>query len=410
MELVPRSIAGWAAELLTETPVLVIEGARQVGKSTLAQMLSSDDAEYVSLDDEVVRAFAKDDPVGFVKSARERRLVIDEVQRCPEIVLPLKAEVDRDRRAGRFVLTGSANLLRVPGAQDSLAGRAMTIRLLPFSQGELVGRAEDWVAAVLRGATTGDEVQRADLIRRITIGGYPPVQRMSRRVRTAWLTDYANRLVERDSADLATAQVPVLRRLLHLIAAAPGQELVLERLAQELGVASRTVSRYVEILESLFLLQILPSWSRNLTKRQIQRPKAFLSDTGLASALTGLTSEHLASPHGADHLGPLLENFVVAELSKQAGWSSHDFTLSHFRDRNGAEVDVIIETARGVIAVEVKAAGSATRSHFKHLITLREGLGGEFLAGIVLNLGAPQQAGDRLWALPVTSLWRAASV
>lgn len=386
--------------------MVVVEGARQVGKSTLASMIGDDDTVFVTLDDDVTRAFARDDPVGFLSLAGTGRLVIDEVQRCPELILPLKAVVDRDRRPGRFVLTGSANLLRVPGAEDSLAGRAITVRLHPFSQGELCERREDWVTWLLNSArSTASSADRADIINRAVLGGYPVVQHLTSRLRTAWFKDYANRLVERDVTDIGEVQTHVLRKLLLLLAASPGAELVQDRLAQELGVARGTVVRYLELLESLFLIQRLPAWSRNLTKRQIQRAKVFLTDTGLNAALAGLSAEHLATIHGADHLGPLLEEFVVCELLRQQGWSSTEYQLSHYRDRHGGEIDIIVETPAGVVAVEVKSATVAAPHHFKHLKGLRDRLGDEFLAGVVLTTGMGQRAGDRLEALPLSTLW-----
>lgn len=406
MELVKRNVSAWVSDLLEVSPIVVIEGARQVGKSTLASTLVDESTTSTTMDDDVTRTYAHDDPSGFLASAGEGRLVIDEIQRCPELILPLKAAVDRDRRPGRFVLTGSANLLRLPGAEDSLAGRAMTVRLHPFSQGELSGAKEDWVTALLAGVadptTRGD---RQDTVERLTRGGYPVIQSMLPRLRTAWLKDYANRLVERDAADLGSVQVPILRRLLSLLAAAPGAEVVQEQLAQELGVTRPTVGRYLELLESLYLIHRLPAWSRNLTKRQIQRPKCYLTDTGLAAALSDLGVSHLTSIQGADHLGPLVENFVVCELLRQQGWSETEFQLSHYRDRHGSEVDIIIETPRGVVAVEVKAAAAATASHFRHVTTLRDKLGDEFLLGVVLTTGSGQRAGDRLLALPMSTLW-----
>lgn len=406
MEFVPRALDSWAREVMAVSPILVVEGARQVGKSTLVRVLADSFDVFTTMDDDVTRTFARDDPVGFLRSSGDRRLVIDEIQRCPQLILPLKAEVDRDRRPGRFIVTGSANLLRLPNAEDSLAGRAMTIRLHPFAQAELSKRPSDWVTSVLAGAdpaaVTSD---RVDIVDRVVKGGYPAVEGLGPRLRTAWLRDYALRLVERDAADIAPAQIGALRQLLALVSAAPMAELVFERLAQELGLARATVQRHLEILETLFLVERVPSWSRNLTKRQIQRPKVFLTDPALAVALSGLSAEHLASPQGSDHFGPLLENFVVSELRRQQGWSSTDFTLSHYRDRHGPEVDLIIETPRGVLAVEVKSSTTARPAHFKHLIELRERLGGEFLGGIVLTTGSGQRAGDRLAAMSVASLW-----
>ncbi len=406
MDLLKRNVSEWLDEVLETSPIVVVEGARQVGKSTLVSMLPDDSTVFTTMDDDATRSYALDDPVGFLGSAGRGRLVIDEIQRCPELVLPLKAAVDADRRPGRFILTGSANLLRLPGAKDSLAGRAMTVRLHPFSQGELAGATDDWVTWLLHADRGSFPVaDRADLAARVAAGGYPSVQGVSPRMRKAWLLDYASRLVERDAADIAPAQASVLRKLLLLLAAAPGAELVHERLAQELGVARGTVVRYLDLLESLFLIQRLPSWSRNLTKRQIQRPKCYLTDSGLAAALSGLDAQHLASIQGADHFGPLVENFVVGELTRQRTWSSTEYTLSHYRDRTGTEVDVIIETPRGIIAVEVKSAVAATSAHFTHLKGLRDRLGDEFLAGVVVTTGLGQRAGDRLESLPISSLW-----
>lgn len=408
MDLLPRHLRRLADELLDVTPVLVIEGARQAGKSTLAhQFVPGGLSTVVTLDDPQVRAFASLDPVGFLQSAGAGRLVIDEVQRMPSLMLPLKLAVDLDRRPGRFVLTGSANLLRVPGSEDSLAGRALTLRVQPFSQGEIEQRVDDWVTRLSAdpAGAIGRQPDRGDIVGRMVRGGYPAVQGLSPRAMGLWLKGYADRLLERDSADLGTLQVPVLRRLLMLVAAAPGAELVLERFAETLGVARSTVQRYLDILEALFITTTLPQWSRSLTSRQTRRAKCYVTDSGLLAALNNHTAERLLSPLGVDHLGGVVETFVVNELRRQQGWSETPFELSHFRDRNGAEVDVIIETDRGVIAVEVKAAGSAQTRDFKHLALLRDRLGDECIAGVVMHLGPAGRVGDRLWAMPVTSLW-----
>ncbi|HQA31306.1 MAG TPA: ATP-binding protein [Propioniciclava tarda] len=407
MHLLQRAVRPWVSELLSTSPIVVVEGARQVGKSTLVGMVAPETAVHATMDDDVTRAFASDDPVGFLRSAGPAGLLtIDEIQRCPELILPLKAEVDRDRRPGRFLLTGSANLLRLPGAEDSLAGRAMTVRLRPFAQDELLGEPSDWVTSTLSGSPPAAvSSDRRDVVERLVTGGYPVVQGLTPRVRVAWLRDYANRLVQRDAADVASAHVATLRKLLSLIAAAPMGELVGERLAEALGVARATALRHLEILEALFLVERVPSWSRSLTSRQIQRPKVLLTDSGLAAALSGMSADHLASPRGSDHLGLLLENFVACELMRQQGWSATEFELSHYRDRHGAEVDIIVETPQGVLGVEVKSATVARAGHFKNLIQLRDRLGSEFLAGVVLTTGTGQRAGDRLMALPVDSLW-----
>lgn len=406
MDILARNVESVVLERLEISPIVVISGARQVGKSTLAAKLSGDSALYVTMDDELTRSFALDDPTAFLSQAGAGRLVIDEIQRCPGIILPLKAEVDRDRRPGRFILTGSANLLRVPGAEDSLAGRAMNVRLHPFSQGEVEGRTEDWVTRVLNRQDMTAQSDRNNVINRICKGGYPPVQDFSDRLRTSWLRDYADRLLERDSQEFGSARVPELKKLLHILAAEPGSELVLEKLANHIGVARSTVGRYVDLLESLFLIYRLPSWSRNLTTRQVKRPKCYLTDPAVAAALTKQSADHLSSIRGSDHLGGLMENFVVCELLRQQAWSATDYSLSYYRDSNGGEVDLIIETPQGVIAVEIKAAAAATQRHFKNLITLRQKLGEEFIAGIVITTAQGATVGDRLHAIPVTNLWQ----
>ncbi len=407
MDLLHRHLTPMVTDTLGFSPVVVLEGARRAGKSTLTTMLNDEDnTVHTTMDDPLARQLAHDDPIGFLTQAGQGRLIIDEMQRAPQLILPLKYLVDQDPRSGRFLLTGSANLLRVPGSEDSLAGRALTLRLEPFSQGELARHRDDWVTAITSFKDLPDRGNRTELVSLVARGGYPSVQGLSETGRHRWLCDYTDRLIQRDATELGTLQVPVLQRLLSLVASAPGAELIRERLGEALSVSRSTVDRYLDILESLFLIRRLPAWSRNLTTRQIRRPKVFLTDSGLTAALLNLRENRLSSLHGSEHFGALLECFVANELLRQQSWTETPFELYHYRDRHGAEVDFVIETPAGVIAVEVKATTSPTPAHFKHLIALRERLGDEFLAGVVLGSEASAKAGDRLWALPVSSLWQ----
>lgn len=271
--------------------------------------------------------------------------------------------MDSDPQPGRFVLTGSANLLRVPGAEDSLAGRAVTVRLEPFFQGETQRHCDDWVTLVATLTELPEPGDRADLVKQVAAGGYPRVRQLSGSARQLWLRDYTERLFERDSAELGTLQVPVLCRLFGLVASSVSGELVQERFAEKLGISRPTVRRYLDVLDSLFLVRLIPAWPRNLTRRQAGRPKIQVTDSGLVAAHLELGAEHLVSMSGAEHFGMLLECFVTNELSRQQSWSATTFQVSHYRDRHGGEVDLIIETPMGIIAVEVKATVSPTQAH-----------------------------------------------
>lgn len=401
------------AESLADTPVVVLQGARQTGKSTLVGDLGSRwGGLVVTLDDSIQRAAARADPETFLRQAPGRLMVIDEIQRVPELILAAKAEVDRDRRPGRFLLTGSADLLRVPGAEDSLAGRAETLELAPLSQGEIESREDDLIAklwnndlSVLAGWTTRQT--RDDLVQRIVRGGLPEsVSRHGRR-RSAWLRDYARRLVRRDARELARTPPERLARALALLAANQSGELVAAQLAGRLGVSAPTASSDVAQLQALYLVDVIPSWSRSHTQRLVGRTKAFVVDSGLCATLNRLDEGQLLSPLGLNHLGPALEGFVAAELTRQRTWSEEDFELSHFRESGGAEVDLVITGPAGsVLGIEVKATTSITMAHFAGLARFRRRVGDQFRGGIVLYAG--QQAlsfGPGLLALPVSALW-----
>jgi predicted AAA+ superfamily ATPase len=408
-----RHVAPLIVEALDTFPAVVIEGARQVGKSTLAAELSTHpDAVSVTLDDDDVRAAAVADPATFVSQAGRGRLTIDEVQRSPELLLAIKASIDRDRRPGRFLLTGSSDLLRLPSASESLAGRAVTIPLGTFSQGELEGRSEAFIDRFIAGGSTlarfVTELDRTDLVERVVVGGYPEVQSLSPRMRDLWFDSYATRLVTRDSRQFTRASDPGrLAALLRLMAANQTGELVKARLARDAGMPEVAASVALDVLQTMFLVGALRPWTPNLTSREVGRPKTFVTDSGLAARLARLTGQALAAPLGSSHLGGQLEGFVAGELRRQAAWSPQPYELFHFRDRAGLEVDLIAELDDGaIVGIEVKAGATVKGEHFRGLAALRERLGNRFVGGVVLNTS--QRAlpfGDRLWSAPVSALW-----
>lgn len=412
MDLFRRHSEARALEYLQHFPVVVIQGARQVGKSTFAGVLAGQkESLQLTLDDGAVRTAAAEDPEAFVSQASGGLLVIDEIQRAPQLLVSIKAAVDRARRPGRFLLTGSSDLLRLEDSSDSLAGRAVSLELRGLSQGELRSKPDDFAARIRAGAnhaTFHTETARKDYVAALARGGYPELQTLPARMRSVWLDSYLERIVRRDAVDIVNLSDPSrLRKILALTAANQAGELVPARIARAASIAVSTINRDLELLETLYLLDRLPPYSHNLTSRQTGKAKALISDPALAVRLAGLEEAQLLDLTGSDFLGGQLEGLVVSELLKQRTWSAEEYTLSHFRDSDGPEVDVLIEFHDGkVIALEVKASSTVRPQHLTGLRKMRELLGDRFLAGIVLNTAQQAHAlGDRLAALPVAALW-----
>ena len=397
---------------LADTRVVLIHGSRQVGKSTLAAMVIAGrpGAVSVTLDDAPTLAAASTDPVSFVQRTAATML-IDEVQRVPGLLLAIKAEVDRDQRPGRFLLTGSAQVLALPKVTDALAGRVEPIELWPFSQGELRGRRDDFVATLFNRvpAAYQSALRKADYLEIAATGGYPEItRRPSPARRRRWFDSYLQTLAQRDIRDIADLErLSEIPRLLRMIAARSANVVNVEALARESGMSGPTFRRYLNLLELTFLVQRVPAWSNNRTSRAIHAPKAYVSDSGLLTHLLGANATSLGEPGGA--AGPVLETFVAMELRRQLGWSEQPASLHHFRTKDGVEVDSVLETPDGRVAgVEVKAGATVTARDFKGLRIVRDLLGPQFAAGVVLYCGTQTLPfGERLWAVPMAALWEA---
>lgn len=410
--LLHRNAIEVAADVLAHIPVSVIQGARQVGKSTLAGMLAEDRASrLVTLDDPATLAAARVDPVGFVDQFPEGTLVIDELQQQPDLLRVIKASVDRDRRPGRFLITGSADLLRLRGEVDSLAGRAVTVRLRGLSQGERIGRRDDLIAHLASRlsdpAATRSTWRRADYVRAYGLGGFPEVSQLPRRLRARWLDSYLERVLERDAASLPSGgRSGRLRSVATLVAANQSGELVRARLAMQANIPATTITAYLDALDAVFLVDHVPPWTPNLTRREIGRTKGFVSDTALALRLARVTEQQLV-PITADMIGGFTESFVAGELHKQQEWSETHFQLFHYRDRDGVEVDLVAELDDGrVIGMEIKSTATIKPEHFKGLRFLRDTLGERFVAGVVLAMvESGHRHDDRLWGMPIASVW-----
>ncbi|MGH3813116.1 MAG: ATP-binding protein [Pseudonocardiaceae bacterium] len=393
--------------------VVGVIGPRQGGKSTLAQLIVevTRDARYVTLDNLSVRTEAERDPHGFVAD-RPGLLVIDEVQRVPELLLAIKAEVDRDDRPGRFLITGSSQLSANKGVTETLAGRIVRFELWPMSQGELAGTREQFVDAVFQDGPApegGSDLVKRDYLRRATAGGYPEALRLDGVHRDDWFDSYVETVVEREapaiSASPRTAELP---RLVRLVAARHGGLLNVADLARDAALPERTVYRYLETLEAVFLVRRVPAWTANLSSRETRAAKIYLTDPGLAAHLRGVDLETLATPElalGAD--GPVIEGFVVCELLRQSSWSRSRPSLMHYRERNGSEIDIIVENRRRqLVGIEVKSAADVSGRDVRPLTQLRDRIGDRFVAGIILYCGSEMlRLGDRIRGLPISSLW-----
>lgn len=410
MDVFRRHLTTPLLAALGDTPVVLLHGARQVGKSTLVQGIASGHhpARYLTLDDATVLSAARGDPVGFI-SGLEGPLVIDEVQRAPELFLPIKAAVDRDRRPGRFLLTGSANVLLLPKLSESLAGRMEVLGLWPLSQGEISGVVEEFIdrvfapTMVLPSSTT---LERDELARRIAAGGYPEAVLRSPARRPAWFRSYVTTILQRTVRDIADIErLHEIPRLLSVLAARTGTLLNVADLSRTLGIPQTTLQRYLALLQTTFLVHLLPAWSAKVRKRLLKSPKILIVDTGLAGHLAGVDSRAL--PTHPELWGPFVETFLAMELMKQAGWSTTQPTLYHLRTAKGEEVDVVLEAPSGeIVGVEIKAAVSVGADDVRGLRILAEIAGRRFLRGILLYLGSQAVPfGTNLYALPISSVW-----
>lgn len=413
----PRACGLVAEDYLTTFRVVILNGPRQAGKTTLLRHLQAQHGgTLLSLDDEQLLQAALADPVAFADIGPEPRL-IDEVQRAGDpLVRAIKAQVDAEPRPGRYVLAGSTRFLATPSLSESLAGRGAVVEVWPFSQGEFEGRFETFIDLAFNDqeallALKPPVSDRADYFQRVCRGGFPEAALITTaRARRAWFRSYVQAIAERDIREMARINEPsAITTLLSYLASITAQEHNVVNTSNKTGLHRTTVNRYLELLEAVFLIHRLPSWSRNLTTRVVKHAKLHLTDTGLAASMLGVSPESLANPV-APARGPLIETFIVNELAKQASWSESPVRLHHWRVSGGAEVDLVLERDDGqIIGIESKAASTVTVDDFRGLAALRDLVGAQFVQGIVLHTGRqhPVGFGDRLVSLPIASLWEA---
>ncbi len=417
MDLFKRHLQPLIEETLTWARVIMLHGARQSGKTTLARMIAeADNGTYLSMDNEELREVVLDDPLTFLSNQRYP-LVIDEAQRGGDrLVLAVKQLVDEERTPGRFLLTGSTNFLTVPRISESLAGRVQIFRLWPLSEAELAGvrpnEIDLWFEGTPRPAPASD-FNRASYLERACRGGYPEVVSLDGSPRHRWFQGYIETVIQRDIAELtdirkASAIAPLLRWTAGLTSSTVN----FSDASRQLGISRPAIANYFEWLQTVFLVHELPAWSRSLTASTARRPKFHITDSGLAASLLGVGAEALASPT-APATGPLLETFAANEIARQLSASTRAYTLSHYRDHKDREIDLILKADNDdVVAVEVKSTSSPTSKHLAHIQWFRDKLDavspGAFRAGILLHTGPHTLSlDDRLHMRPISSLWAA---
>lgn len=411
VQLLERHATSRVRTALSDTPVVFVGGPRQAGKSTLVRHLlgTSQPTTYVTLDDPTVAAFASRDPLAFVLQSDHGTLAIDEIQREPALLRTVKSAIDENRRPGRFLLTGSARVFSLPQVTESLAGRIETVALWPLSQAEregvlaptLIDRLFDGKApAHVPGGT------RAGLLDRLAAGGYPEVVERSITRRRAWFTSYTSALLQRDVRDLAAIEgIRELPNLLRLVATRSGGLLNVAGLASDAQLNRTTTSRYLTLLEQLYLIQLIPAWTSSVRTRLVKSPKVTLADSGLALAYSGIDTDRLLT--NPELAGGYVEAFVANELIRTAAAGRTQPTVFHFRTHGGREVDLVLEAPDGrVVGIEVKMTSTVRNRDVAGLVHLRDLLGDRFVGGLVLHLAdQPASAGDRLYRAPFQVLW-----
>lgn len=396
---------------LQDTPVVLIHGSRQCGKTTLAQAVGGElGYHYISLDDNNQLAAAQADPVGFI-AGLPAKTILDEIQRAPGLFTSLKANIDQNRQPGRYILTGSANIMLLPAVADSLAGRMEIMRLRPLARCEISKQQPMFLEQLFQGdfsrtIQAGNLARLGDTLAQWIIdGGYPAALARKPETRRAnWYRDYITALIQRDIRDITNIRhLDSLPRLLSVAATQTARLFNSSDLASPFSISRPTIREYLTLLEQIFMIEQLQPWHSNRLSRLVKTPKMHLTDTGLACSLLGIDSQTLWQDKPL--LGQLLETFVYLELRKHADWLDRDTHFFHYRDKDKVEVDIVIQQGKRLAGVEIKASATVTAADFKGLLKLKDAGAEHFACGVVFYDGdSVLSFGERLFAVPICVL------
>ncbi len=407
--MISRNIKSKLINALSDSPVILLHGARQTGKSTLVKYLAENEypAKYLTFDDPGILSAAQNNPQEFL-DGYDDNLVIDEVQKVPDIFAAIKISIDRKRKPGKYILTGSSNVFLLPKVSESLAGRIEILQLFPFSQNEITGSDFNLVDEIFKSEfkPTGKSRMKNDLVSKVITGGFPEMLlRKDRSRQAAWFKSYITTILQRDVRDISNIEkLSELPKLLSIFSARAGTLLNFAEFSRSAAIPQTTLKRYTALLEAVFMIYLLPAWSGNLSKRLIKTPKIYMSDTGLLTHLIGFEQDKIL--YDPLSWGRILENFVLVELLKQSSWSKFNLSLFHFRTSSGHEVDFVIERSDGkLIGIEVKASAKISAADFNHLHVFADETGKKFLRGIVIYTGKDAiPFGKNMDAIPIDML------
>ncbi|MCD6580842.1 MAG: ATP-binding protein [Desulfuromusa sp.] len=392
---------------MKDTPVVLVAGPRQAGKTTLVSHMSNQEMQYLTVDDELTLLSAQEDPTGLIRSLD--RAIIDEIQRAPQLLLAIKKSVDEDRRPGRFLITGSANLMALPTVADSLAGRMETLKLLPLSQGEIHQSSANWIDSVFADNIPAimNSIVGEDLVETVLQGGYPEaISRTTSRRRTTWYRQYVDAIIQRDVRDIANIEnLDQLPRFLSALTHVAGQMCNYSQLGGQVCLDHKTAAKYIGVFEQMYLVRRVNVWSNNHLKRMVKTPKLQFIDSGLLSSLANITPELVAQ--NRTKFGPVLESFIFSELLKLTTVSEDDYRILYYRDHDRYEVDFVLENPAGqLVGIELKAAATIKQSDLRGLKRFKSVAKDQFKLGIILYDGTETlPLGDALWAVPISTLW-----
>jgi uncharacterized protein len=397
-------------QALATRRAVILTGPRQCGKTTLARTLVSGTTDYRTLDDVATCQAAQHDPHLFVEHGPATgTLIIDEIQKVPDLLPAIKMKLDQSNRPGQFLLTGSANVLTLPTVQESLAGRLAKLRLRPLTQGEILGGKPTFLerAGAQNFATSGKpSFKRSDLIEMMFRGGFPEAAKLSGKARSQWHADYIEALIEHDLADVASfRQLDVMKDLVQVLAAWSSKFMDFTAIGASLAVERRTLTAYISALQAFFLVERVPAWIRTDYERVGKLDKLFMTDTGMMTAVLGWKASQLADD--ADKTGKLFETFAYNELIAQVDAAEENYRLYQYRDREKREIDFVIEGNDHLLAIEIKSGLSVRKADFKHIEWFQQNLAKDkTVIGLVLYAGEHVLPfGENLWALPFACLW-----